>query len=164
MTVARSTVDLTGYPDLVVVYLGLRVNALKGLRQLSRLGPGIQQSVATAPDGLLLHENLLYGLMPLHIGMRQYWRDHESLERWTRSDPHREWWRDFLLDSRGTGFWHETYTARGGIEAIYDDVRVRSGLARFAPVVPARGRLFGARGRLDRPGTGPSPVVDEAKL
>jgi hypothetical protein len=93
--------------------------------------------------------------------MRQYWRDLESVERWTRSDPHREWWRDFLRDSRGTGFWHETYTARGGMEAIYDDVPIGTGLASFAPVVPARDRLFGAHGRLGRPGAGPAPIVDE---
>jgi hypothetical protein len=161
MPVERRTVDLTGYPDLVVVYLGLRVNALAGLRQLTRLGRGIQQSVARTPDGLLRHESLVYGFLPLHIGMRQYWRDLESVERWTRSDPHREWWRDFLRDSGGTGFWHETYTARGGMEAIYDDVPIRTGLASFAPVVPARDRLFGARGRLGRAGAGPAPVVDE---
>lgn len=164
MPVERRTVDLTAYPDLVVIYLGLRVNALAGMRQLTRLGQGIQHSVAQAPDGLLLHENVIYGLLPPHIGMRQYWRDLESLERWTRSDPHRRWWRDFLHDSGGTGFWHETYTARGGIEAIYDDVPVRTGLACFAPVVPARGRLFGARGRLGKPDTGPAPVVNEAML
>lgn len=42
--------------------------------------------------GLLLHENLLFSLMPPHGGIRQYWRDFESLERWARSEPHRIWW------------------------------------------------------------------------
>jgi hypothetical protein len=31
---------------------------------------------------MLLHENLLFSLLPPHAGMRQYWRDFESLERW----------------------------------------------------------------------------------
>jgi hypothetical protein len=37
-------------------------------------------------------------------------------------DPHRQWWQSFLKDSGGTGFWHETYFRRGGIEAIDDDI------------------------------------------
>ncbi|HEX2717863.1 MAG TPA: DUF4188 domain-containing protein [Gemmatimonadaceae bacterium] len=162
--VERNTVDLSAYPDLVVVYLGLRVNVLAGLRRLAQLGPQIRDSVGAKPDGLLLHEDLVYGLLPPHIGMRQYWRDLESLERWTRSDPHRVWWRDFLRDSGGTGFWHETYAMRGGMEAIYDDVPRRTGLAAFAPVVPASGRMLGARGRLGRAGEAPPPVVPESEL
>ncbi len=54
--------------------------------------------------------------------MRQCWRDYDSLEAWTRSDPHREWWQQFLRDTGGTGFWHEAYLRRGDMEAIYDDV------------------------------------------
>src|SRR5262249_23089441 len=84
--VERQTVDLSVYPDLVVIYLGMRVNAWMG-------------SVDQKPDGLLLHENLIYSLIPLHLGMRQYWRDFDALEAWTRSTPHREWWRNFLRSS-----------------------------------------------------------------
>ena len=138
-SVNRLTVDLTEFPDLVVVYLGLRINRFAGLKRLLRLGPEISASVAAAPSGLLLHENLTYGLFPLHIGMRQYWRDFDSLLAFTRSEPHRNWWRDFIKDAGGTGFWHETYARRGGMEAIYDDVPERIGLAGFAPVVPATG-------------------------
>src|SRR5215467_9061652 len=100
--VERRTVDLSAYPDLVVIYLGMRVNALAGLKRLAGLGPQIAQSVAAKPDGLLLHEDLLFSLFPPHVGMRQYWRDFESLERWSRSVPHREWWQSFLHDSKGT--------------------------------------------------------------
>lgn len=164
VSVERDTVDLSAYPDLVVVYLGLRVNVLAGLRRLAKLGPQIRDSVAAKPDGLLLHEDLVYGLLPPHIGMRQYWRDLESLERWTRSDPHRAWWRDFLRDSGGTGFWHETYAMRGGMEAIYDDMSRRTGFAAFAPLVPARGRMFGSRGRLGHGDAAPPPAVPEVDL
>jgi hypothetical protein len=45
--------------------------------------------------------------------MRQYWRDLDSLERWARSLPHRQWSQQFLRDRGGTGFWHET-CFRGG--------------------------------------------------
>jgi hypothetical protein len=162
--VLRNTVDLSPYPDLVVVYLGLRVNAAAGLRRVLRLGPQIRDSVASRPDGLLLHEDLLYGLVPPHFGMRQYWRDFDALERWTRSEPHRAWWRDFLRDTGGTGFWHEAYAMRGGMEAIYDELPVRVGFAAFAPVIPARGHLFGSRGRLGREGAPPASVVAESEI
>src|SRR5512146_2322229 len=87
--VDRRTVDLSGYPDLVVIYLGMRVNRLTGLKTLFGFGPQISKSAAAAPEGLLLHENVIYSLFPMHVGMRQYWRDMKSLLTWTRSDPHR---------------------------------------------------------------------------
>ena len=155
--VDRRTVDLSAYPDLVVVYLGMRMNAFSGLKRILGLGPQIADSVKAQPDGLLLHENLLFSLFPLHAGMRQYWRDFESLECWTRSEPHREWWKNFLRDSGGTGFWHETYALRGGIEAIYDDLPEPIGMMKFAPLQPARGSSFSARQRLQREGTENSP-------
>jgi hypothetical protein len=96
---------------------------------------------------LQLHENFLWSLFPPHAGFRQYWRDFESLERWARSDPHRIWWQNFLRDSKGTGFWHETYFMRGGIEAIFDDMAGKTGLLSFAPAVAARGPMFSSRQR-----------------
>jgi hypothetical protein len=163
--VDRRTVDLSTYPDLVVIYLGMRVNAWYGLKTLFGFGRKISASVAARPDGLLLHENFFFTLIPPHFGMRQYWRDFDSLERWARSEPHRTWWQQFLRDSGGTGFWHETYSVRGGIEAVYDDVAAPVGLMRFAPVVAARGPLFGARSRLTGvPNASPPPAVDESQL
>jgi hypothetical protein len=164
VAVERRTVDLSQYPDLVVIYLGMRLRGLRGLRTLLSLGPGIQRAVADKPDGLLLHENLIWGIFPLHSGMRQYWRDFESLERWARSEPHRKWWAQFLRDSGGTGFWHETYFRKGGFEAIYDDVYVGLGMSAFAPTVPARGAMFGARRRADLSGESPAAVVPETDL
>jgi len=150
--VDRRTVDLSGYPDLVVIYLGMRVNALYGLKTLIGFGPRISSSVAARPDGLLLHENIIYSLVPPHGGMRQYWRDFDALERWARSEPHRAWWKEFLRDSGGTGFWHETYFMRGGMEAVYDDMVKSTGFLAFAPARPARGAMFSARTRAARSG------------
>jgi len=145
--VNRQTVDLSGYPDLVMILLGMRVNRLTGLKTLLGFGPQISKSAAAKPDGLLRHEIFMYSLFPMHLCIRQYWRDAESLLKWTRSDPHRQWWKQFLKDSGGTGFWHESYFLRGGAEAIYDDVPERIGLASFAPMIAARGPMFGAAGR-----------------
>jgi hypothetical protein len=149
LPVTRQTVNLSAYPDLVVIYLGMRVNALTGIKTLIGFGPKISKSVDAQPDGLLLHENFLFSLFPPHAGMRQYWRDFESLEKWTRSEPHRVWWQHFLRDSGGTGFWHEAYFIRGGMEAVYIDIDVPIGFSAFAPVVPARGAMFSARRRLN---------------
>ncbi|MGH8608542.1 MAG: monooxygenase family protein [Gammaproteobacteria bacterium] len=121
--VNRQTVDLSAFPDLVVIYLGMRVRTLGGIKALLGLGPQIDKAGASRPDGLLHFENnIVYSFFPLHLGMRWYWKDFESMERWVRSEPHRRWWQEFLRSSGGIGFWHETYFIRGGMEAIYDDV------------------------------------------
>jgi Domain of unknown function (DUF4188) len=84
------------------------------------------------------------------------------LEAWTRSEPHREWWKEFLRDSGGTGFWHETYFLRGGIEAIYDDIHQPLGLLAFALAREPRGPMFSSRQRLGITGTAadPPPVAE----
>jgi hypothetical protein len=162
--VVRQTVDLSAFPDLVVIYLGMRVNAWTGVKTLLGTGPQIKNSVNQKPDGLLLHENLIFSLIPLHLGMRQYWRDFDTLEAWSRSPPHREWWRKFLRSSGGTVFWHEAYFMRGGMEAVYDDVRGRLGFGQFAPLEPARGAMFSARNRAGLAGESVAPVVQEAEF
>lgn len=161
----RRTVDLSAYPDLVVIYLGQRANSLKGVWTMFRLGPAISKSVAAKPDGLLLHETIAWGLFPPHLGMRQYWRDFDSLERWARSLPHQDWWKSFLRDTGGTGFWHEAYFVRGGMEAVYDSIPKALGLSAFAPVERARGRMFSARGRAGAEGEeAGAPALSEEEL
>lgn len=147
--VDRRAPDLSAYPDLVVIYLGMRINKLRGLKRLIGLGPEIRMAGDLKPDGLLhFDNNILYSLFPLHVGMRWYWRDFDALERWARTDLHRRWWQEFIRDSGGTGFWHEAYFMRGGMEAVFDDLSVqRFGMAAFAPMHEARGSMFSARQR-----------------
>jgi hypothetical protein len=158
----RETVDLSQFPDLVVIYLGMRVNTLTGFKTLLGFGPKIASSVEARPDGLLRHENLFYSLR--HFGMRQYWRDFESLEAWSRSEPHRIWWQSFLRHTGGAGFWHEAYFKRGGVEAVYIDIPEPIGFAAFAPVQPARGAMFSARTRAGRSGEAAAPPLSERQL
>jgi hypothetical protein len=155
--IERRTVDLSKYPDLVVIYLGLRVRKLAGIKRLFGLGPQIAKAGQARPEGLLHCDNgIIYSLFPLHVGMRWYWKDFESMERWARSEPYRRWWQDFLRDSGGTGFWHETYFMRGGMEAIYDDTKLPPlGFEMFAPVIAAHGPMFSARTRLHLTGEAP---------
>ena len=146
----RYTVDLSSYPDLVVIYLGMRVEEPHGIQTLEVLGPQIRASVEEEPDGLLLHEQIIFSDEPPHVGMRQYWRDFDSLEEWARTLPHKRWWTDYLRDRGGTSFWHETYFRRGGFDSMYvyvDDPPVGFGL--FAPRSPAAGPMFSARQRRD---------------
>jgi hypothetical protein len=157
----RQTADLSAYPDLVVIHLGLRARTPRGLVTLLRFGPRIRAAAAARPDGLLRHEMVAWSLAPPHLGMRQYWRDFDALERWARADPHAAWWRALLADASGTGFWHETYFARGGMESVFLDMPP-TGFTAFAPTVDARGALFSARRRmrLADADTPPSPVSE----
>jgi hypothetical protein len=143
----RETVDLSGFPDLVVVYLGMRVRSLRGVGTAISFGPRIQKAADAKPEGLLLHEQLVFGLFPLHLGMRQYWRDLGSLERWTRESPHLDWWRSFHKDAGGVSVWHEAYFLKGGIDAVYVATDAPVGMQRFAPRVGAHGAMSTARMR-----------------
>lgn len=161
----RRTVNLSQYPDLVVLYLGMRVNAFRGIKTLLGFGPKISAVGKDMPEGLLAHDDIIYSLFPLHIGMRQYWRDFDSLESWARSEPHRVWWREFLRDPKGTGFWHEAYFMRGGMEAVYVDIPEIFGFRKFAEDVPAKGAMFSSRQRAGREGSAATPsVVSETDL
>jgi hypothetical protein len=171
MSVDRTTVDLSGYPDLVMILLGMRVNTAAGVKTLLGFGPQIAKVAQDSPDGLLSHETFLWSLFPPHAGIRQYWRDFAALESWSRSATHREWWKAFLRNSGGTGFWHETYFMHGGVEAVFDDIPKPIGLMRFAPRRAAKGGMFTARLRAaatnsavfaDKPA--PAAVVPEEDL
>lgn len=156
----RETVDLSQFPDLVVVYLGMRANSLRGLGTVLAFGPRIQKAVDSKPDGLLLHEGLLFGLFPLHVGMRQYWRDLAALEKWTRESPHLDWWKSFHKDPGGTSFWHEAYFLRGGIDCVYVSAEAPVGLQRFAPRIAAHQSMSTSRMRA-RPAEAPAQSKDD---
>jgi hypothetical protein len=55
-----------------------------------------------------------------------------------------------LRDPGGTGFWHETYSARRGVEAIYINMP-KLDPAAFAPPRAPKGPFMSARGRLTAP-------------
>jgi hypothetical protein len=162
--VNRETVDLSDYPDLVMIYLGMQVHSLTGMKSLAKLGPGLRDVRKNPPAGMLRHENFIFQQWPLHLAFRQYWRDLDAMEAWTRSLPHQKWWREFLQDPGDTGFWHEAYSVRGGVDCVYDDMTSPVGLQAFAPVVPAAGPLFSARGRLRGEASKMAPIYAEEQL
>lgn len=158
----RETVNLEAYPDLVVIYLGMKVHNLRGLKTLISFKGRIDDAVDEEPDGLLCHEWITYSVIPPHRGMRQYWRDFDALENWARSLPHEEWWRNYVRDTGGTGFWHEAYSRRHGMESVFVEMDP-VGFMRFGERQPARGSMFSARDRMGVEGeeTQDAPVTEE---
>lgn len=146
MSYPRTSVDLSGFPDLVVIYLGIRITGWKTLAKLPGIGRGLTAVQKNKPPGLLAHEGMMYGLR--HFGFRQYWRDWESLEAFTRDTEHMGWWRDFARSGGGAGIWHETYRVRGGMEAIYSGMPP-IGFASFAPARRPVGPFMSARARVE---------------
>jgi hypothetical protein len=149
--IQRLTADLSAFPDLVVIYLGMRTQSFTEFLRLLKFGPAISKAVAEKPDGRLLHEQIVYSLFPPHFGMRQYWRDFVSLESWACSLPHKQWWTDFVREPLGLGFWHETYFRRGGFESIFDELTEPVGFLKVGKPVPAEGAMFSARRRMNLP-------------
>jgi hypothetical protein len=143
---SRQSVDLSAYPDLIVIMLGFRVSSLRGLVSLIGIGKELRSVRENPPEGLLAHEQCLFALN--HFGIRQYWRDLESLENFTRSAPHSHWWRDFAKLGRGAGFWHESYARSGAMEALYANMPGAMGFATFAPPLAPDGPFLTARQRL----------------
>lgn len=131
-TISRQSVDLAAYPDLVVILLGLKLRSIRALPTFLSVGRGLSGLRKDPPDGLLGDQQFLFEWN--HVGIRQYWRDQKALEAFTRQAPHAGWWKSFLADPSDCGFWHETYSSRGGVEAIYINMPAATGLGRFAPV------------------------------
>jgi hypothetical protein len=122
--------------------------ARHGLVTVVRLRRHVLRAVAAKPDGLLLHESFYLSLFPLHVGLRQYWPDFDALERWARTSPHREWWKSYIRNPRGTGFWHETYSAGPVSKPFMMRCANRPDSCVSRPARPAAGRFFSARKRL----------------
>lgn len=68
----RRTVDLSSYPELVVIYLRQRINSPRGLWTAFKLGRPISKAVAANPDGLLRHETAIYDTMTKELGFSAF--------------------------------------------------------------------------------------------
>ena len=155
---SRQTVDLSNYPDLVIVRAGMRAHSLRGVVKLARYGyqilesvNGIDDSKELTPEGLLHMEDEIHSIVPPHFVIRQYWSDFNSLEEWTQTGAHRELWDELAESPEGTSFWHELYS-RDGIEAVYNGMKeTPTGMMNFAPTEPVDGELSSARDRLQNP-------------
>jgi len=141
--------------SFVVFMIGMRINRLFAFRQwlptALAMGP-ILKALMTHPEkGLLGARTFFYWR---GIGLVQYWRSFEDLERFARSkdEPHLRAWRRFNkvvgYKNGAVGIWHESYLVQPGqYEVVYGNMPV-FGLAAATRHVPAVGRLETARRRL----------------
>jgi len=165
----RRTVDLSDYPDLIVIFLGMQPLSPRGMWTVTRTTYDVWKMLQDKPEGLLRHENqaTLNGFFSLSIsfGFRQYWRSFDELEHWSHTSVHAEWWRKMVQGTRGTMIWHETYAMQGGIDAIWGSTNKveKLGLAQFAPNIEAKGSSYSARKRIHRENgteTASAPVTE----
>ena len=139
----------------VLFLIGMRINKFfalnKWLPTAMAMTPMLRTLYKHPEKGFLGGENFIY---PRGVGLIQYWRSFEDLERFARSpeEPHLKAWQRFnrVVGADGSvGIWHETYLINpGNYEAIYGNMPI-FGLAAATKHVPVKGRKETARHRLE---------------
>jgi hypothetical protein len=147
----RFTADIDG--DFVVFLIGMRVNRPLRVRQwwpVAAAMPRMLKVLADHPELGCLGTQQWVGRTTIMI---QYWRDFESLDRFSRDKdlPHLEPWRRFnrLVRASGdVGIWHETFQVRAGeYEAVYGNMPV-FGLATAGRPLPVSRKADTAAARI----------------
>jgi len=138
----------------VVFLIGMRINKIfainKWLPTAMAMTPMIRTLYKHPEKGFLGGESFLYSR---GVGLIQYWRSVEDLERFARSseEPHLEAWKRFnrVVGADGSvGIWHETYLVDpGNYEAIYGNMPI-FGLAAATKHLPINGKKDTARQRV----------------
>ena len=138
----------------VVFLIGMRINKIfalnKWLPTAMAMKPMLETLYKHPEKGFLGGETFLYSR---GVGLIQYWRSFEDLERFARSpeEPHLSAWQRFnrVVGADGSvGIWHETYLINpGNYEAIYGNMPI-FGLAAATKHVPMTGRKETARQRV----------------
>jgi hypothetical protein len=141
--------------SFVVFLIGMRVNRLFAVRrwmQVARAMPPMIEELKRQPElGLLHAEFFLYWR---GVAVVQYWRSFDHLHAYAhaKNAKHLPAWAEFnrRIGGDGTvGIWHETYTVGPGqFEAIFANMP-RFGLGGAMEHIPVKGRLDGARGRME---------------
>ncbi|MEH2143263.1 DUF4188 domain-containing protein [Nostoc sp.] len=151
----------------VVFLIGMRINKFfafsKWIPTARAMSPMLRSLNQNPEKGFLGGERFIY---PRGVGLIQYWRSFEDLERFARNpaDAHLKAWQRFnqAIGADGSvGIWHETYLIEPGrYEAVYGNMPV-FGLAAATKHVPAMGRKETARRRLGGDGEPavPSPAI-----
>ncbi len=135
---------------IVVFLIGMRVNRWWKIHRwlpVALAMPRMLRELRGRPSSGYLGGTLLPGLSI------QYWDSAEALMAYAndRAGRHFPAWGNFYKrvgNSGDVGIWHETYVVpAGAFESMYVNMPP-TGLGRFVPLVPARGQLARARGRL----------------
>ncbi|MEO1378499.1 MAG: DUF4188 domain-containing protein [Cyanobacteria bacterium J06635_10] len=115
----------------VVFLIGMRINKIfavnKWFPTAMAMTPMLRTLYKHPEKGFLGGETFVYWR---GVGLIQYWRSFEDLERFARSpeEPHLSAWQRFNRDvgaDGSVGIWHETYLIeRGNYEAIYGNMPI----------------------------------------
>lgn len=141
--------------EFVVFLIGMRINQfwkvhkwLPVVRAMGRMLPELYRQPALG----LLHHEMWFGRTLILV---QYWRSMDQLMDYAkaRDSQHLPAWQAFnkAVGTDGSvGIWHETYQAGPGThENIYVNMPP-FGLGKAGPLVPAKGGLQSAKGRLNK--------------
>jgi hypothetical protein len=148
---AKLTAHLGG--EFVVFLIGMRINQFwkvhkwwPVVRAMGRMLPELYRQPALG----LLHHEMWFGRTLILV---QYWRSMDQLMDYAkaRDSQHLPAWQAFnkAIGTDGSvGIWHETYQAGPGThENIYVNMPP-FGMGKAGTLVPAKGGLQSARGRL----------------
>lgn len=137
---------------LVLFLIGMRINKLAAVRKwwpVAQAMPAMLAELKARPDSGYLNGALWGGRTTIVL---QYWRSFDDLLAYAhdKSGVHFPAWARFnksVGQSGEVGIWHETYTIEPGkFETLYGNMP-RFGLGAAANIVPATGRLAGAKER-----------------
>jgi hypothetical protein len=139
--------------EFVVFLIGMRINQfwkvhkwLPVVRAMGRMLPELYRQPALG----LLHHEMWFGRTLILV---QYWRSMDQLMDYAkaRDSQHLPAWQAFnkAIGTDGSvGIWHETYQAGPGThENVYVNMPA-FGMGKAGRLVPAKGGLQSARGRL----------------
>ncbi|NJO29665.1 MAG: DUF4188 domain-containing protein [Richelia sp. SL_2_1] len=139
----------------VVFLIGMRINKIfavnKWVPTAMAMTPMLRTLYEHPDKGFLGGESFLYWR---GVGLIQYWRSFEDLERFARSpeEPHLKAWQRFnrVVGADGSvGIWHETYLINpGNYKAIYGNMPI-FGLAAATKHIPVTERKQSARRRVE---------------
>ena len=141
--------------EFVVFLIGMRINQfwkvhkwLPVVRAMGRMLPELYRQPALG----LLHHEMWFGRTLILV---QYWRSMDQLMDYAkaRDSQHLPAWQAFnkAVGTDGSvGIWHETYQAGPG---THENISVNMppfGLGKAGSLVPAKGGLQSAKGRLNK--------------
>ena len=143
-----------GVTELVLLRMGLRALRWTAWGHVKRLASEVERASTRAiaeKAGLLRSERVRFE--GRHLGFLQYWSGFDSLEAWSRREPHSAWWRSAVERMRSTGdiaVYHEAFVvAPEGVESIYMNCPP-TGLSAFGILKEPVGNLTTGRDRLNR--------------
>jgi len=142
--------------DFVVFLIGMRINSFwkihKWIPVFMAMPRMLNELSEDENSGLLSFRNRWAGR---NFEVIQYWKSFKKLRDYAhdKNAEHLPAWADFnkkVADDGSVGIWHETYLVQEDqFETVYQNMPVH-GLAKAMDVVPAKGPMETAKGRLGK--------------